>query len=63
MCYEFCLKCQKSVTEPEAHDWQIEQIEQNDEQHRKICSRCKKEVEEGHRFEFIEDTATCEQAG
>ena len=41
----------------------IEQIEQNDEQHRKICSRCKKEVEEGHRFEFIEDTATCEQAG
>lgn len=42
MCYEFCLKCQKSVTEPEAHDWQIEQIEQNDEQHRKICSRCKK---------------------
>lgn len=63
MCYEFCLKCQKSVTEPEAHDWQIEQIEQNDEQHRKTCSRCKKEVEEDHRLELVKDTATCEQEG
>ena len=63
MCYEFCLKCQKPVTEPETHDWQIEQIEQNDEQHRKTCSRCKKEIEEDHRLEYVDDTATCEQEG
>ena len=63
MCYEFCLKCQKAVTEPEVHDWQIEQIENNDEQHRKTCTRCKKAVEEDHRLEYVDDTATCEQEG
>lgn len=56
MCYEFCLKCQKAITDPELHDWQITPIEQNDEQHSKTCRRCEKQIEEEHRFEFIEDT-------
>ena len=63
MCYEFCLKCQKAITDPELHDWQITPIEQNDEQHSKTCRRCEKQIEEEHRFEFIEDTATCKQEG
>ena len=62
-CYEFCLKCGKPVTEAEEHKWTVESIEENAEQHRKICKNCKHEVLEDHRFKFIEDTATCEQAG
>lgn len=62
-CYEFCLKCGKPVTEAEDHKWTVESIEENAEQHRKICKNCKHEVLEDHRFKFIEDTATCEQAG
>lgn len=63
MCYEYCLKCKKNVTEPEEHDRQIEQLDGNDELHVKTCRRCGKQVEEAHRFEYIEDTATCDQAG
>ena len=62
-CYEFCLKCGKPVTEAEEHKWTVELIEENAEQHRKICKNCKHEVLEDHRFEFVKDTATCEQAG
>lgn len=62
-CYQFCLKCGKPVTEAKDHDWTVEAIEENEEQHKKVCKNCAHEVLEDHRLEFIKDTATCEQDG
>lgn len=62
-CYTFCKKCSKATTEAEAHSWTLEPVEGDDEAHKKVCGRCKKEESEAHRFVFVENTATCKAAG
>lgn len=63
LCGEYCLDCGKYIREPQAHDWEIQYREDDDQQHWMVCRNCKKEEAEAHSWKEQSNTATCTEPG